>query len=242
MPDQFEYINDYFTGGMSPEEKNQFEKKITDDPVFARAVVFYLSTNEAAQLEMAEERKKRFQQLSISTSHINKEGIILKLKPLLAAAVLILAFFIGWNYFNSKPVSALASNYIRDSLSTISPTMSSKTDSIQSGIILFNEGKLDEASLVFESLLKIDSNNTELLNLEGITLLRKGAYEKAIPYFEKLEKTPGLYSNPGTFYHALTLLQRNGKNDLAEARKLLELVVSEDLYGKELAQKWLSKW
>lgn len=242
MPDQLDYINDYFNGELPPEDKIQFEKRIMDDPEFAQAIAFYLSTNEAAQIEMTEERRKRFQQLPITNKQSDKPAIIRKLKPLLAAAVIILAFFISWNYFVSKPVTELASNYIKDSLSTISPTMSSRADSIQSGINLFNEGKLDEASKLFESMLSIDSSNTELLNLEGITLLRKGDYENSIKYFKKLKNTPGLYSNPGAFYHAIALLQRNGKNDMSEARKLLELVVSEDLYGKEIAQKWLRKW
>jgi tetratricopeptide (TPR) repeat protein len=118
--------------------------------------------------------------------------------------------------------------------------MSANEDSLQKGKNLYNEGKLTEALQQFELLIRSDTSNTEAKKLAGVTYLRLQQYDKAIPYFEQLERV-SLYSNSGKFYHALTLMKRNLPGDDQKARLLLQEVVENDLHEKETAKEWLDK-
>ena len=53
---------------------------------------------------------------------------------------------------------------------------------------------------------------------------------------------PGLFSNPGKFYHALTLMKRNLPGDKDKSYQLLNDVVTNNLAEKNEAEKWLKKW
>ena len=71
---------------------------------------------------------------------------------------------------------------------------------------------------------------------------RLNNYDKALEYFTILEADTGLYSNPGKFYKAITLLKRNKDGDKDAAKLLLEQVRDENLEGKKEAEEWLKKF
>ncbi len=88
--------------------------------------------------------------------------------------------------------------------------MGSDNDLLSRSKNLFNEGKLDEVLITLEPLVQKDSSNYEALEIAGIAALRLEQYDKAISYFQRLENYPKkLITNPGKFYHALTLIKRN---------------------------------
>jgi tetratricopeptide (TPR) repeat protein len=76
----------------------------------------------------------------------------------------------------------------------------------------------------------------------GIVYLRLSNYDKALAYFQDLEKYTSLYANPAIFYHALTLMKRNQPGDKQTAKQLLQQVVQNNLEGKGNAKQWLDKW
>ena len=115
-------------------------------------------------------------------------------------------------------------------------------DEMQKGKRLFNEGKFAEAMAQFEKTAEKDPASFEAKKYAGIAALRLQLYDKAINYFTMLEKQNGIYSNPGLFYHALTLLKRNQPGDKQQAKQLLQEVVEKNLEGKEAAQDWLKRW
>ena len=119
--------------------------------------------------------------------------------------------------------------------------MSSTQDEMQKGLNLYNEGKYEEALQQFDNILKTDPSSPDAKKYAGIAALQLKKYDKALDYFTRLEKQPGLFSNPGLFYHALTLLKRNLPGDKQQARRLLEQVVQNNLEGKDTAQEWLKK-
>jgi tetratricopeptide (TPR) repeat protein len=94
----------------------------------------------------------------------------------------------------------------------------------------------------FESIIQRDSSDFSAKRYAGIVYLRLGNYDKALDHFKQLEKNTSLYSNPATFFHALTLMKRNQPGDKQQARRLLQQVIDNDLEGKETAQQWLKKW
>lgn len=242
-----EYIETYFNEELSPERKKEFEQRITGDPVFAEEVAFYLSSKQAAIAELTKERE-RFKEIYTqykqgSYAGRQKPALVRRLWPWLTAAAAVLAGIIfGWNVW-LKPASpkVLADKYMLEHFQTLPVTMGNKEDSLQAGLQLYNEGRLDEALKHFESMAMNDTSSVEAKKYAGIVSLQLEQYDKAINYFSQIENTQ-LYANPGKFYHALTLMKRNGSGDTEAAKQLLLQVVEDDLEGKEDAEKWLEKW
>ena len=93
-----------------------------------------------------------------------------------------------------------------------------------------------------KSLAKNNPTNSEAKKYAGIVSLRLNNYDKALEYFTMLATDTGLYSNPGKFYKAITLLKRNKDGDKEAAKLLLEEVRDENLEGKNEAEEWLEKF
>ena len=243
-----EYIEAYFNKELVSEKKREFEQRIIADPVFAEEIAFYLSSKQAAATDMMEERE-RFKEVYAQYKQggyagRQKPALIRRLWPWVAAAAAVLAGIIfGWNVW-LKPASpkVLADKYVLENFQTLPVTMGNKQDSLQAGLRLYNEGRLEEALKQFESMALNDTSSFEAKKYAGIVSFRLGQYDKAINYFSQIENYTQLYANPGKFYHALTLMKRSRPGDKQTAKILLEQVVQNDLEEKETAQQWLKKW
>lgn len=241
--DNLEYIENYFKKDNTAEQKLQFENKILNDAGFADDVAFYISANGAMKQELYEEKKQRFREMYESHKVIVMKPRVKTLwKYLVAASVIVAAFLITW-FLSSDGSSPhqLADNYIKQNFKTLNVTMGN-SDSLQRGISLFNSGKQNEALSVFGTLENNDASNSEATKYAGIVSLRLGNYDKALHYFSLLEADTALYSNPGKFYKAITLLERNKEGDKEQAKQLLQEVVDKDLEGKNEAEKWLKRF
>lgn len=242
-----EYIETYFGGELSPEKMNEFERKITEDPEFAEDVAFYLSLRQVAIMEMTETRE-RFKDIYAHYKQGNynakkQPASIRKFWPWVAAAAVLTGIVFGWNiWFGQVSPQRLANKYVAGHLEILPVTMGNRQDSLQEGLRLYNENKLNEALLQFETMAQQDTSFFEAKKYAGIVSLRLDHYDKAISYFSALEKYTQLYANPGKFYHALTLMKRNQPGDNQAAKILLEQVVQNELEGKQIAQQWLNKW
>ncbi len=244
--DNLEYIDAFFIDELSAERKREFEQKIASDPVFAEEVAFYLSSKKVAFDEGNEEREK-FKHLYKHGQPANQAvkhepALLRKLWPWAAAAAVMAGVIFGLSIW-FKPVSSpteLADAYISKNLQVLSVTMG-REDSLQAGLRLFNEGRLEESLKQFEALILNDTTFIEAKKYAGIVSLRLGYYDKAIIYFSQFENIH-LYVNPAKFYHALTLVKRNRPGDKQQAKILLENVVKNDLYGAKAAKDWLKKW
>lgn len=240
--DNMEYIESYFKGNNPAEQKLRFENKILNDPGFADEVAFYISAKGVMTQELYEEKKQRFREMYESHKVIAMKPRVRSLwKYMAAASVIIAAFLLTWFLsVNSSSPHQLADKYVQQNLATLNVTMGN-TDSLQAGIGLFNSGKLNEALSIFQSLAS-DASNSEATKYAGIVSMRLGNYDKAIKYFSLLEADTALYSNPGKFYKAVALLERNSEGDKEQAKQLLQEVVDKDLEEKSEAEKWLKKF
>ncbi|MCW3117477.1 MAG: hypothetical protein JWM28_1559 [Chitinophagaceae bacterium] len=244
--DNLDYMDSYFNSEASLAKKVEFEKKIAEDPAFAEELAFYLSVKQLAR-EQSEEKKKRFKELY---EQYKQEGhstrqitLVRKFWPYLAAAAIIAGIFFGMHVF-FKPASPqqLADKYVQEHFQTLGVTMGDKEDSLQAGLRWYNEGRLNEALVQFESIANRDASSFEAKKYLGIVYLRLEQYDKAISCFLQLEKYTQLYANPGKLYLALTLLKRNQPGDKQQAKDLLQQVLQFDLEGKETAKQLLNKW
>jgi tetratricopeptide (TPR) repeat protein len=239
-----EYIDDYFKGLLTDEEKIQFERRILSDSVFAEELAFYISAGNLLKEELAAEKKARFREL-YEQGHAAAQGRIplRRLWPYAAAASVLIAL-IGswWIFFRHESPEKLADQYIAEQLQNLPVKMNSVQDSLQKAISLYNAKDLPEALSQFQRILQRDTANEMAKQFAGIVCLRLGEYDKALYYFRQLETDSSLYINPALFYQSLTLLKRQESGDPQRARQLLQKVVDNNLDKKEDAQQFLKNW
>lgn len=237
-----EYIDDFFSGKLSSEERMAFEQRIVDDPAFAEEVVFYTSVLGLAKEQATADTKKRFRQLYEERTPVvslRKEHR-LPVRRWLAAASVAAAIGVGIFLFTKHDSpQQLAEQYVQTELSNAGVQMNAVQDSFQRALNFCNNGQFTEALRIFTSIVQTDSGATDAIKYAGLVSLRLSKYDQALGYFIRLENYPNLQSNPGKFYHALALLLRNKNGDEAEAKKLLLQVVAQDLDGKETAERLL---
>jgi len=248
--DNAAYIEDYFTGSPNPEQIRIFEQRVQTDPAFAEEVAFYLSVHTVAG-EIAQSRKKQqFREIYQKHLFTNASPVkktsgnppVRKLVYYISVAAIVAGICFGI-YVYQRPVNPqeLAIRYEENYLKSLPVTLGNHSDSIQSGLQLFNAGKIAEAQIVFEQIIQSDTNNFTAQKYAGLISLRLKEYDRALTYFKQLETHTELFANPALFYQALTLMERNQSGDLAKAKQYLRLIVQHDLEGKETAEKWLRK-
>jgi tetratricopeptide (TPR) repeat protein len=236
------YIESYFKGELLPDERRQFEQRITDDAAFAEEVAFYCSAIAATKDQLVEGRKKQFRELYNNNKDKRKKtapSLVRKLWPYITAAAVVTGIIITLNIFSNPSPQQMADTYIRKNFEVpMGVTMDTREDSLNKAINLYNENELPAALRLFENLIQKDSTALHAKKMAGIVSLRLQLYDKAIDYFTQLERLT-LFSNPGKFYHALTLIKRNQPGDREKAKQLLNEVVDMNLEGKETARTWL---
>ena len=248
MEDNLEYIDDYFQRMLNAEEIRRFEQKIAEDPAFAKEVAFYLAAKQGLKAEAEKEKKERFKQLlSQQAPVVNIDGDRntrrIWIYRMSAAAAVIICLFFAWYFFFPGAASSqqVADKYINDNFTDLGITMSSRLDSIQTGLRFYNDGQYDSSLKMFEAVSQRDPQDYLPKKYAGIVCLKIGNYNKALQYFRQFENDDTLYSNPSLFYQAVTLLKRNQTGDKQQAKELLQRVVKGDLDGKEFAEQWLKK-
>ncbi len=236
-----DYIDSYFKGELDPSDVATFEGKIINDPAFAEQVATYLSMWQVVKEESDDDKKKRFRELYRAHQATASKGVVRRLWPSIAVAVLVAGVIFGLYVF-VKPVSGrqLADRYIREQLQSLPVKMGSQ-DSMQAAINLYNEEKLTEALKGFQHILQTDPSNLQATQNAGLTSLRLQRYDVALEYFKRMESHTELYSNSALLYQAITLMKRNDPGDSQKAKQLLQQIVHNNLEGKEIAAKWLEK-
>jgi len=241
--EEMEYIEDYFKGQPTEEEKQQFAQRINNDISFAEKVAFYIFANGAIKEQVDQEKKQQFREIyqQRKVLQVTKSPVKKIWRYLAAASVVAAVMLTTWLITGDKNSPAqLADQYIQQNFQSLGSEMGAK-DSLQSALDLFNSGKLKEAQQEFETFLKNNRSNSTAKKYAGIVSLRLLAYEKAFAYFSSLASDTTLRFNSGKFLEALTLLKRNKPGDEQAAKQLLEEVIAKDLEGKEKAVEWVKK-
>jgi TolA-binding protein len=255
MSEQLEYIESYFQQKLTGPEKEEFEQRCVADEKFASEVAFYISSRSALNDLLLEQKRQEWSKIAISeepmpvighdSQKISSRTPVRKINErkwfLFAAAACVGLALIIAPWFLSDSPQKKADEFVAGSLSSISQTMDGSRDSLQLGIQLYNGGQYDKAIALFHGVYSAHPDNSDALRFLGQTQLVQKKYDAAIVSFDELSKKQ-TYSNPGVFLKAVTLLKRNQSGDVSEARKLLEQVARENLYGSREAAKWLEDW
>jgi tetratricopeptide (TPR) repeat protein len=242
MDETLDYIDRYFRGELPAGERSSFEGRCAADEEFASAVAFYVSTRQLLRDELQEKKKAEFQELyhTLSKASAARPSPVRKLMPYMSVAAACLLLIVGWwIFFRGSGPRALADGYIDHHLKALPVTMSGRGDSLQMGLDVYNKGDYDQAAALFSALIRKDGRDIEARKYLGIVWLVKGDYDKAVVQFDSLARRQDLYSNPGPFYKAITLMKRSAGEDRQEAKRLLQEVVDKKLPGNEQAEKWI---
>jgi tetratricopeptide (TPR) repeat protein len=239
--DNLDYIENFFTSTPGTELTREFEERIKSDPGFAEEVAFYMAAHEVSKEASGLEKKQRFKE-TYQKNRVVRLVPVKKIIYYIATAAVVSGLIFG-TYTFFKPVSPqqLAGQYEKERLQTLPVTMSGRSDSLQTGLRLYNDGKFSEALTQFENIIRSDSSAFAAKQYAGISAFRLKEYDRALSYFKQMGTYKGLYSNPSQILQAVTLMERNLPGDAAKAKQLLQEIVSGDLEGKEYAQEWLKK-
>ena len=239
-----EYIEDYFNGSKTDDQKKDFEQRIVNDVSFSEDVAFYIATNAALKEKLRNEKKERFRESYDQTKTISMAARPAKRiwRYAAAASVVALLGFLSWFLLNThQSAQQLAEKYVEQNWTILDVKMNDGGEDLQKGAALFNDRKLEGALAVFEGILKKDSTNFDALKYAGITSLLLKQYEKALDYFSLLAAESEVHANPGRLYESVTLLKRNRGGDETAAKIRLKEIVEKDMEGKKEAEQWLKQ-
>lgn len=244
MDGSIDHIDNYFNNALSPEERAAFEQRCLDDERFAEEVAWYIASRQQVQQELDEQRKERWQRLETESRQEQGVAKVVSIKKWLgwavATACIVAITFMLW----TSPENNLrkdAGRYIADNLQTISVSMGKEGDSLQQAINLYNSKEYKKAITIFNWLIKKNPAEVYAIQYRGLSYLMMKNYDAAIADFDALSNHSELTVNPGYFYKAVTLLQRNQPNDAVSARKLLQYIVDEKKEGWKEGEKWLKE-
>ncbi|WP_338869549.1 tetratricopeptide repeat protein [Spirosoma sp. SC4-14] len=236
-----ETIENYVNGQLSAEERATFEQALRSDPAVADALAFYIMSKQAAQEQARQQRMAEFDALRQQQPALGQRPLGSWITYAAAASIVIL-LGLGWYFFGPTSESTVAENqfvdtYVATHFAELPTTMDGRTDSLKLGVDLFNKGKLAEAGVIFQDVLKRHPDTDSALKYAGIVSLRQGNYDQAIEQFHQLSQRSDLFSNPGLFYESLALLKRGQPMDKAKAKELLDEVIQKNLEGETEAEQ-----
>ncbi|TVP52814.1 MAG: tetratricopeptide repeat protein [Mongoliibacter sp.] len=254
-----ERIEAYLQGDMTSEEVKTFEDQISFDSELREQLMLY----KEIEFSMRQINSIQEKDLNETLSNLNKKYIkevhlevqkedtepkaIPRDKPnyfrlfsaLAAIFIMILAAY--FLLFRAADPQGLAEKYYAENLVELSQTMGSTEDLIQLGIAAYNQKDYQRAQVYFQEALVQDNKNSDAIKYSGLAYLSEKEYDNAIAAFQELASLPDLFSNPGLFYQAFTLMMRNESGDLERAKLILERVVDQNEEGSRQAQEWLGK-
>jgi tetratricopeptide (TPR) repeat protein len=252
MSQRLEHIENYFQGTLSAVEAREFEKTIQGDPDFASEVAFYMSSVAIVKDQLHAEKKIRFRQIYDSSKMVvadhlapstTKGAVIRRIWKYAVAAAVFSAVLVSAYLYTAKttPVE-LADQYISKEFKVLGVHMGTTSDSMDLGRRFNDAGRYSEALIIFENIAKQYPTDVKAREYAGIAALQLKNYDKALLHFKDLATVPGLVSNPGNFYTAITLMKRNQAGDNDQAKAILQNVVKNKEANSEIAEAWLKNW
>jgi hypothetical protein len=240
MNNSFDYIDDYFGNLLKGEEKKAFEQRCLSDEAFAEEVAAYISLRDGLKEQLNRQKKAEFTDLYNELSQQQHMVRRINLRPFAYLAAASVLLFIGWFIFFMKPnPKTLAIQYAAANFNTLGLNMSS-SDNLQAGISAYNAKQYGQAEHYFQTYLEQHQTDFKALEYLGLTHLAMKQYDQALKDFDHLAAMP-LYTNPGLFYKALTLMERSEGTDLEDAKSILQQVAKRNLYGHKQASNWIKK-
>jgi tetratricopeptide (TPR) repeat protein len=230
-------FDQYLQGEMTVEEKDNFEKQLSEDHEFSsefetfKEVQLRLKT----KFEFEEEREAfKVNLTTISDTHFNtsKPKVVVMRPWYLAAAASVIILF-GLFFFDYNNPSF--ADY--DNPETASFVERGDTDTALIGAqTAFNDGKYAAAIPLFEEILK-ENKTPEIQYFYGVSLLEESKYPKAESVFSELRSGTSAYKEKATWSLALSKLKQK---KYTECKEILE-TISQDYENYDDVEKLLDE-
>ena len=197
---KFEQIEAYLLHKMTPKERNEFERKLKQDPVLAKEV----ETQRELQLAVeAGEMKNKLETIhqKISRNNINSRWY------LIAASITVLLAIGIWALNRPDKAERLfAANMTVDPGLPV-PMSATNNYVFYDAMVDYKSGKYELAIQKWTSLLAKNPENDTLNYYLGVTHFNLVNYQKAIPFFEGVawQKNSTFYGQ-SEWYLALSFL------------------------------------
>jgi tetratricopeptide (TPR) repeat protein len=234
-----DHIEDYFEGRCTDTEKQTFEERCTVDQDFAENVAFYVQTRQLLREELLNQKRTEWRRSAKSRPLPWLRTRYIAIAMATAAVLLLFSLYL---VIKPSGPAQLANQYIHSHYNRLSQTMSGAGDNLQLGITAYNNGSFPLALQRFTAFAHTHPGNADALLFTGLVYLRQNNYDQALQQFDTLAAKPALYSNPGPFLKAVTLLQRDAAGDRIAARQLLREIVQKQLDGSTEAAAWLKEF
>ncbi|HRN57811.1 MAG TPA: tetratricopeptide repeat protein [Agriterribacter sp.] len=247
------HMERYLSGDMPGGEKLRFEAELQHNKALNDQWQLYKAIDAAmheAEKHGSHEAALKNTLQKLNAAYFRPEAPVTRMRSpgqwykaaIAAAAVLVLVLSGYFLFFqNNTRLPQLADRYVKENLLHLSLTMDGAKDSLQQGIAAYNNKDYPQAIALFEALYKAHPDNSDALKYAGIAYLITKEYNRALACFDELAAKKELFSNPGLFLKAVTLLQRGLQGDNEQAAQLLQQVWDEKQDGSKEAGRWLKQ-
>ena len=232
-------FDQYLQGEMTVEERNSFEKQLSEEPEVASAFEAFKTANRHLEAKFGYEQeraafKKNLRHISDMHFDKKKKNKTLSLKPWYYAVAASIAILIGLFYFNydSNPVFEDFNHPEQASFTE----RGDKEVTLKEAEVAFNARKYKEAILLFEVILK-ENKTPEIQYFYGVSLLEDNQLEKAETVFNELKSGTSVYKDKALWNLALLKLKQK---DYVACKENLE-AISQDYEGYDDVQELLNE-
>ena len=229
-------FDQYLQGEMTVEERNSFEKEVSENPEFAAE--FRIFKEVLVELENKfghEQEREAFKEnlLDISDKHFNKDRpkvVLMRPWYYAAAASVVILFGLFFFDYNQNPSF---NDYNHPGQAHFTERSNTNVNLIQAEKT-FNDRKFKEAIPFFEAVLK-DKKTSEIQYYYGVSLLQTSQYQKAEQIFNELKSGSSVYKDKSLWNLALIKLKQK---DYEGSKKILQ-TISQDYEDYDEVQELL---
>ena len=229
-------FDQYLQGEMTLEERNSFEKEVSENPELAAE--FKTFKEVLVQLENKfgheQEREAFKENLSdISDKHFNKNSSkVVLMRPWYYAVAASVAILFGLFFFDYNQNPSF-NDYNHPGQAHFTERSNTNENLIKAEKA-FNDRKFNEAIPFFENVLK-DNKSSEIQYYYGVSLLQISNYKKAEVVFNELKSGNSVYKDKSLWNLALIKLRQK---DYAGSRQILQ-TISQDYEDYDEVQELL---
>ena len=218
-------FDQYLQGELTIEERNSFEKEVSENPEFAAEFRTFKEVMVELQNKFGhvQEREAFKENLSdISDKHFNKnKPKVVKLKPWYYAAAASAAILFGLFFFNHN-----SDPNFEDFNQPEQAYFTERGDAaleLKQAEDAFNSKNYKKAIPLFETILK-ENKTAEIHYFYGIALLEENQFVKAESVFNELKSGTSVYKNKAVWNLALSKLKQK---DYKASKEILLTIPSD---------------
>lgn len=217
-PEEFEILEQYLTNQMDSVDREEFSKKIDEDPVLHQKLhsvkLLMIGVQESTLQQNLEQYHKDLESSKENASSSTAKVFSIK-QWLVAASILLIAGIAALLYFTApNPNEKLYSQFFKSDPGLINSMGISDSYEFDRAMIDYKMGEYDKAIVAWEKLLKENSANDTLNYFLGSANLALDNNDKAIRYFSIVLSNPNsAFYKDANWYTGLALLKGNKKEE-----------------------------